>query len=67
MTDWVFGYAPEHWMMANFTDLVNASYATKLSQTNKQTGLTISQAQFNALVSGLPWHNLDKELLTPLT
>lgn len=37
------------------------------TEPNQQTGLTISQAQFNALVSGLPWHNLDKELLTPLT
>ena len=25
MTDWAFGYAPEHWMMADFTDLANAS------------------------------------------
>lgn len=37
------------------------------SAPNPTTGLTISHAQFNALVSGLPWHNLDKDILTPLT
>ena len=31
------------------------------------TGLTISHEQFNALISGLPWHNLSKDILTPLT
>nr|WP_313078770.1 IS66 family insertion sequence element accessory protein TnpB [Moraxella sp.] len=29
-------------------------------------GLTLTQSQFNALISGLPWHNLGKDLLTPL-
>ena len=37
------------------------------SPTNPTTGLTISHEQFNALVSGLPWHNLGKDILTPLT
>ena len=37
------------------------------SAPNPTTGLTISHKQFNALVSGLPWHNLGKDLLTPLT
>ena len=36
------------------------------SQSNQNTGLTITQQQFNALISGLPWHNLGKELLTPI-
>ena len=25
MMDWAYGYAPEHWMIANFTDLANDS------------------------------------------
>lgn len=29
-------------------------------------GLTLTQSQFDALISGLPWHNLGKALLTPL-
>ena len=37
------------------------------TEPNQQTGLTISHKQFNALVSGLSWHNLSKDLLTPLT
>ena len=37
------------------------------SAPNPTTGLTISHKQFNALISGLPWHNLDKDILTPLT
>lgn len=37
------------------------------TEPSQHTGLPISQAQFNALVNGLPWHNLDKEMLTPLT
>ena len=37
------------------------------TEPNQQTGLTISHEQFNALVSGLPWHNLGKDILTPLT
>ncbi len=36
------------------------------TEPNQQTGLTINHKQFNALISGLPWHNLDKEMLTPL-
>ena len=36
------------------------------TEPNQQTGLTISHEQFHALISGLPWHNLDKEMLTPL-
>ena len=37
------------------------------SPPNPTTGLTISHEQFHALVSGLPWHNLGKDILTPLT
>ncbi|EEV21661.1 hypothetical protein ENHAE0001_2561 [Enhydrobacter aerosaccus SK60] len=37
------------------------------SPSNQTTGLTISHEQFNALVSGLSWHNLGKDILTPLT
>ena len=36
------------------------------TEPNQQTGLTINHKQFNALISGLPWQNLDKEMLTPL-
>lgn len=35
------------------------------SQSNQTTGFTITRQQFNALISGLPWHNLGKEILTP--
>jgi transposase len=37
------------------------------TEPNQQTGLTINHKQFNALISGLPWHNLSKDLLTPIT
>ncbi len=37
------------------------------SAPNPTTGLTISHEQFNALISGLPWHNLGKAILTPIT
>ena len=37
------------------------------SPPNPTTGLTISHEQFNALIRGLPWHNLGKDILTPLT
>ena len=38
----------------------------QLNLASAQTGLTINQEQFNALINGLPWHNLGKDLLTPL-
>ncbi len=38
----------------------------QLTLASDPTGLTISHEQFNALISGLPWHNLGKDLLTPL-
>ena len=34
------------------------------SLTNPTTGLTISHEQFHALINGLPWHNLGKEIIT---
>lgn len=30
-----------------------------------QAGITLNQQQFNALISGLPWRNMGKDLLTP--
>ena len=36
------------------------------SQSNQNTGFAINQQQFNALISGLAWHNLGKEILTPV-
>lgn len=41
---------------------------TRLHHNPKQItqGLTLNQAQFHALTSGLPWHNIGKELITPI-
>ena len=36
----------------------------QLNFASAQTGLTINQEQFNALINGLPWHNLGKEIIT---
>lgn len=38
---------------------------TKLHH-HSEKGLTLSQAQFHALTSGLSWHNIGRELITPV-
>jgi hypothetical protein len=66
MTAWAYGYAPEHWMMADFTDLANVSCDITVHPTQPQDSPS-AMSNFNALISGLPWHNLGKDILTPLT
>ena len=39
---------------------------TKQLTCASQTGITSSHEQFHALISGLAWHNLGKEILTPI-
>jgi transposase len=38
----------------------------QLISASVQTGISLTQPQFNALISGLPWHNIDKEIITPI-
>ena len=38
----------------------------QLISASVQTGISLTQPQFNALISGLPWHNIDKEMITPI-
>ncbi len=55
------------------TDFIEylANLPSRLSQIGSQmvtvqTGISLTQPQFNALISGLPWHNIDKEMITPI-
>lgn len=45
-----------------------AGLGEKLTKVHKHSnkGFTLSQAQFHALTCGLSWHNIGKDLITPV-